>query len=319
MDAAKVLSPLGSRATREFFKNSDGLNLYYEDIEGSGPVLFFLYGLGCTIGHWKYLMADCWRQKQLGLADFRMIWMDYRGHGLSEKAEGQPVRLQQLAQDAVGLIHHLGIRKDVVYLGQSMGGNIALLAARENPSVCGGLVLQGTPPKGPSTTARLGPKIRRAWKSFAWLNHKNPAVVKSMYRAFPYLSGRTFHELVRFIGFNPRLVRRQDVEEYIQGLLACDPNVFWDLVYDLETFDSAKFGASIQAPILIMAGAKDNCVTMENAEYLADSLPTSRLVVMEHGSHCPHLDDPDQFNQRVAQFLTELRITGNSIPVSPDL
>ncbi|MCX6110785.1 MAG: hypothetical protein NTZ90_14415, partial [Proteobacteria bacterium] len=34
-----------------------GHEIYYADSGGAGPVLFYLYGLGCSIAHWKYQLA----------------------------------------------------------------------------------------------------------------------------------------------------------------------------------------------------------------------------------------------------------------------
>ncbi len=301
--AGTTESVIAQDAQKDFFRSHDQTKIYFEDTGGSGPILFFLYGLGCNISHWKYQMAYFLEQKKSQSKDYRIIWIEYRGHGHSERPAEQPITLEQIADDIIALVRHLKIKDKIFFLGQSMGGNVALLVAKKKPSICAALTLQGSPPKGPSQTSRIGPAGKALWKSMAWLNHQKPQAVKEIYKAFPFIAGRTFQELVRYIGFNPKLVHNQDVEEYVNGLIACDGNVFWDLAYDMESFDIKSFGKRIKVPILIIAGAKDHCVTLKNVEQLAQELPSSSLYTMQHGSHCPHLDDPDHFNQVVDVFI----------------
>ena len=57
-----------------------------------------------------------WRDVVVRLAgDFPIITYDKRGHGLSEETPG-PYSIEQLADDAAGLIEALGLR-DVVFVG----------------------------------------------------------------------------------------------------------------------------------------------------------------------------------------------------------
>jgi pimeloyl-ACP methyl ester carboxylesterase len=111
-------------------------------------------------------------------------------------------------------------------------------------------------------------------------------------------------EIVRLKGFNPKLAKTEDIEEYIKHFFATDTGVFYELAEDLEDFDVTNLGHLIEVPTLIIAGAKDNMVPVEECRWLAKRLPMAELEIIPHGSHCPHLDDPKTVNDRIDRFLS---------------
>src|SRR5688500_7864747 len=78
------------------FTTSDGAVLHFEDSGGPGPVLFYIYGLACSIRHWKYRLAyfgDGGGAKR----GHRQIWMDFRGHGRSDPVRpGERLRVARI-------------------------------------------------------------------------------------------------------------------------------------------------------------------------------------------------------------------------------
>jgi pimeloyl-ACP methyl ester carboxylesterase len=90
----------------------------------------------------------------------------------------------------------------------------------------------------------------------------------------------------------------------LRHFFATDPNIFYELAEDLQDFDVSNLDRIIDTPALILAGAKDNMVPLEECRWLAKRLPMAELEVMAHGSHCPHLDDPAYVNERIDRFLS---------------
>jgi len=74
--------------------------------------------------------------------DRRVIALDHRGHGRGMRSE-QPFTLEDCADDAAALLEVLGIPQ-VIALGYSMGGPIAMLLAQRHPDLVAGLVMQAT-------------------------------------------------------------------------------------------------------------------------------------------------------------------------------
>lgn len=76
-------------------------------------------------------------------AGFQFIWMDARGHGLSESVrEAHRYANHAMARDVGALIELLGL-ESVTVAGYSMGSAVAVQAAGLNPRI-GSLVLSGT-------------------------------------------------------------------------------------------------------------------------------------------------------------------------------
>jgi len=116
--------------------DSDGLQLYYE-VHGQGPrVLVFIHGILLDANLNRRLATD------LAALDNRVILIDMPGHGLSDKPRRASFhRMDTYAHHVVNLLDHLGIDKAVIG-GVSLGGNVSLLVAAQNPERVQGLVIE---------------------------------------------------------------------------------------------------------------------------------------------------------------------------------
>ncbi len=303
-------SPLADHAEGKFIEIGDGVKIYVEDTGGTGEVLFFLYGLGCAISHWKHQIkyfaqksSPC--TKEPAKRRFRIVWMDFRGHGQSTSATSKTsdFSLATFVEDIASVFKQLKITQATV-LGQSMGGTIAISFACKYPHLVTALVLQGSPPQSPSKMFNISKLGAFSWKAMIELNRQSPFAVRLLHRSLPAI-GRPMMEVIRIVGFNAQLVSIEDVTEYTEALLASNPNVFWELAADLEKFDIARLPQPVTVRTLIIAGRKDNCVSPEAIHYLASHLPQAQLVFVEHGSHCPHLDDPPLVNELIDRFIEQ--------------
>lgn len=195
----------------------------------------------------------------------------------------------------------LSIDKAVI-LGQSMGGTIAMQFAHDHPSRCLGMILQGSPGRNPYGNMQIGDTGRAALKLMMTLNKIAPDWVRFLNKTASHAPSIA-REVVRLKGFNPHLAKTEDIEEYLHHFFATDPNIFYELAEDLQDFDITKLDRLIETPTLILAGAKDNLVPVEESKWLAKRLPMAELDIIPHGSHCPHLDDPVYVNQRIDKFF----------------
>jgi pimeloyl-ACP methyl ester carboxylesterase len=122
---------------------SDGLTLFYLDEEegesGRLPVLL-IHGFASNIDmNW---VATSW-VRDLKAAGYRVVAIDNRGHGRSEKIYlPEAYSREIMAGDARRLLDHLNMPRAHV-IGYSMGARIAATLALAHPSRLGGLVLGG--------------------------------------------------------------------------------------------------------------------------------------------------------------------------------
>ena len=91
------------------------ISLYYE-VHGSGYPLVLIRGLASNVDHWYF-------QVPAFSSLYSVVVFDNRGIGRSEMPD-LPFTISTMADDTVGLMDSLGIRKAHI-LGISMGGMIA--------------------------------------------------------------------------------------------------------------------------------------------------------------------------------------------------
>lgn len=109
--------------------NSDGVTIAYKD-EGSGDPVLLIHGFASnSTVNWR---NTNW-MRTLNNAGFRVIALDNRGHGQSEKLyDPEKYTARIMAEDARRLLDHLNIdRADVV--GFSMGARIAAFLTINHP------------------------------------------------------------------------------------------------------------------------------------------------------------------------------------------
>src|SRR5712691_13463589 len=108
------------------------LNFEYY-VEGSGPPLLMIMGMGGQASSWGEPFLEKLRPH------FATIRFSNRGTGLSDKPT-DALTMRVMADDAAGLLNELGIRQAHV-LGISMGGMIAQELVLNYPQRAQGLVL----------------------------------------------------------------------------------------------------------------------------------------------------------------------------------
>jgi pimeloyl-ACP methyl ester carboxylesterase len=112
----------------------NGVRLAYRLREGRLPALLFLPGYASDMEGTKAVALDAFAAAE-GLA---MLRFDYSGTGFSD-GDFEDGTLGGWLEDALHMIDHV-IEGPVLLIGSSMGGWIALLAARHRPERVAGIV-----------------------------------------------------------------------------------------------------------------------------------------------------------------------------------
>ncbi|UXN07473.1 MULTISPECIES: alpha/beta fold hydrolase [unclassified Bartonella] len=122
------------------FFESDGYTLAYRD-KGNGQPILLIHGFASS--SWVNWVAPGWF-RTLNDAGYRVIAIDNRGHGFSQKIHDEKAYTPEaMADDAVRLLDHLGIENAHI-MGYSMGARITAFAclrhaARVQSAIFGGL------------------------------------------------------------------------------------------------------------------------------------------------------------------------------------
>lgn len=240
---------------------SDGLSLAYESV-GDGPPIILVHGFASNRAvNWE---GPNWFGA-LAAAGYRVVALDCRGHGESDKPHDvEAYRLSRHVQDVVALMDHLHITAAPL-IGYSMGARIVLKLLLTRPARVTKAVLGG-----------LG------------LPEREPKFVEAVAQAFeaPDLSTITDPIARRFRGF----AERQGGD--LLALAACFRGVH-------GPFDLLE-AARIASPVLIVVGEKDDQIT--DPEALAAAIPGAHLVTVPERDHMTVVGDP-RFKDAVLKFL----------------
>ncbi|HLE84722.1 MAG TPA: alpha/beta hydrolase [Thermoanaerobaculia bacterium] len=116
----------------------DGVPIVYEvrgEAEAGEPALVFVHCWGCDRTYWR-------EQLDVFAADYRVVAMDLAGHGESG-VERETWSVPGLAGDVEAVVDALGLER-MILIGHSMGGPVALEAARRMPGRVAGIVAVDT-------------------------------------------------------------------------------------------------------------------------------------------------------------------------------
>lgn len=254
------------------------IDLYYETA-GEGEPLLLIYGLaGRGNGFVKQVPA---------LSDsFRTITFDNRGVGLTEQRE-EPFSIADIADDAAGLLDHLGIESANVF-GISMGGMIAQEFALRHPQRTGKLAL-GCTHGG----------IKHCVPSPPWAAE-----------IFRGLIGKPREQVVReCIPINYSEHTRRTTPELIESLvpLMVD-NKQKPFSYQLQLkavyeFDSWDRLPSLRMPVLVLTGSEDVLIPPENSRLIAGRIPGAVLREFDQAGHLFFIEKADEVNAALIDFF----------------
>jgi pimeloyl-ACP methyl ester carboxylesterase len=114
------------------FVEAGGLRFHYRDWGGNGQPLLLLHGLASNARIWD-LTAP------LLTGGFRVVALDQRGHGLSDKPDGG-YDFASVTGDLAAFVQALGLERPAL-AGHSWGANVALQFAADRPDDVSALAL----------------------------------------------------------------------------------------------------------------------------------------------------------------------------------
>jgi len=273
---------------------SNGLDLVYET-EGTGKEIVIVAPGGLGLPH-EYL-----HPMLSNLAHYvKLVFFDRRSDMLSTRSNREWASIDEMADDIDALRQKLGLSR-VTLLAHSFGGAVALNYALRYPDNLKRLILVNTSAsiENPAESERRLVKTFTAKEAASYYTNEGVKAVGSpcervrlRYRAlYPHY----FHHKVE-----AALVDRGYYAIYFDALakrhvLAGDSGAGTDVSDRLER---------IKAPVLVFGGRYDQVTTLDQSAALAQGLPHSRFVVMEHSGHFPVFEENYMFTQWVRRFIT---------------
>jgi pimeloyl-ACP methyl ester carboxylesterase len=242
--------------------DSDGVRLHYE-VNGpeQGSPIVAVHGFASDYRlNW---VGTRW-QEALMQAGFKVIGLDCRGHGHSDKPyDTAAYAIDVMAGDVIRLMDHLGVTA-AAYIGYSMGARIGLQVVLDHADRISRAVLGGV---GTAGAIDSSDAIARA---FLEGGETDDPVAQTFYR---FASARPINDL--------------------RALAACIKGLQQDA--DLSRL------ASVRNPILIVVGDRDDIA--RGAPDLVELIPSARLATIAGRDHMSVVP-AREFKRAALEFLT---------------
>jgi len=281
--------------TKEHLVDIGDTRLFVSE-RGSGYPLFVLHG-GPGLDHDEfgdYLDPLC--------DQFRLILVDLRAQGKSEKCPESTWTLEQMAKDVVLLANALELKQYAV-LGHSYGAFVALQNAVDFPGAASYTIVSGGVP-----SARFLSAVAEN------LNKLKPVEIRNQVKASwdretsvetPEEFAELMHDQMPFHFGNPLDPRIAEYEERTSNTVY-SPAV-------LRHFAQAEYGGieveerlkDVTQPVLVTTGRMDRVCTVEAAEAMAKGLPNAELVIFENSGHMTFVEENERYLQVVRNFLNK--------------
>jgi pimeloyl-ACP methyl ester carboxylesterase len=257
------------------FATSGSDQIFYRE-QGTGEPLLLIHGWPASSNYWEGVMGPLAERR-------RVIAIDLKGFGQSDKPDIPAYRMVDLADDVNRVLDHLGINStDVV--AHSMGGMVAYCLALRHPARVRHLVVVSAPVYGPTAVFRhlsigIWPPLRR---------------LAFFFTRFKFL-GRLFSRDFTYRTPIPDAVINDIARiTYRSGTDAQVSMQTTDLLFDLT---------ALTQPTLIIHGDRDRVIQPIQPLLAKSRIPNSRLEVIPHCGHCPGLEEPTALLRLIWDFL----------------
>lgn len=259
----------GSVGSTYWATAADGQRIRYETF-GTGPItLVLIHGWACDRTYW---------QKQIAAfsSQFRVLTLDLVGHGESDKCR-TVWSIEGLGDDIARVVRAAAARQ-VVLIGHSMGGPVAIEAARRlGESVLGVVTvdilqslappnLQDPPPLSVANFRSAGEPIIR---KYMFTPHSDPVLVNRISRA----------------------------------MTSGSPQIAIALIDALNVFDGQAALAAIHGLPLTMINAAGQPI---DSGALRQAHPKVRIFVVAGVGHFVMIEDPITFNALIASEVGQI-------------
>jgi pimeloyl-ACP methyl ester carboxylesterase len=271
---------------------ADGVSLWIEEVGAGFPVFVLHGGPGLDHQHfrpWLDPLSD----------EFRLLYVDERGQGRSERVEPASLSLDVFAEDVDLAAEALGLDAFAL-LGHSFGAIIATQHAIELGTAAGYMISGGS-----DSSSALKQDVARSLEA---MGEAGKPIAESWEREQTVETEEEFRELM--------------LVQWPFHFAGPVPESFWDeTIYTpdvIRHFASAGYGdfdyvpdlSRVKRPTLVVVGEEDRTTTLRAARVLHQGIAGSDLTVIPAVGHMSFIEAPEAYLDAVRPFLH--RVAGDS-------
>jgi pimeloyl-ACP methyl ester carboxylesterase len=263
-----------------------GFHVHFQD-DGNPdlPLLVLLHGFGDSFTSWEGWVREL-------KPKFRVISLDFPGHGLTRAPEGYVLGGEGLADFVDAFAAQLALPKFAV-AGNSMGGGAAWQLAVRHPDRVDALILvdaAGFPNEKPPAEVPLAFKILQYRIGRALLrNIDNRPLIEEGLKTDVYDKSVITPAIV------DRWAEFQRAPGHRAILMALNPRA--------QAQATPELLGTIKVPTLVLHGENDVLIEPASARKFAAAIAGAKLVTYPHVGHLPQIEIPQRSAADVAAFL----------------
>ncbi len=250
------------------------------DYGGAGNALIFIHAFPLCSRMWD-------KQVEHFKNMFRVITYDVRGLGNSTEIPDYHFTMEELVNDLIMLMDHLGIDKAHA-CGLSMGGYILQRAILKNPGRFRSAIFADTKAESDNNEALL--------------SRANDIIrIKSE-------GTEEFFDVMLKKLISERSYEKEDLRTFIrtmmswmkpEGVVAC-------LMAIATRTNSFYLLKNIEIPCQIIVGRNDVITPPVRSFFMKENLANSEFAVIEDCGHLSNMEKPEEFNSAVERFLKHI-------------
>ena len=250
----------------------------YSKVEGVGKPFLILHGFLGMSDNWKTLGSQF---SELG---YQVHLLDLRNHGRSFHSDN--FNYEVMAQDVMNYCEVTNLQ-DIVLLGPSMGGKVAIQVACENPSLVQKLII-----------ADIGPKYYAPHHQtiLAGLNAVNFTLKPSRSEVEDILK-----DYIHDFGTRQFLLKSLYWVETGQLGFRFNLPVFNEKIEEIGK--ALNVDAEFDKPVLFLRGSKSSYILDEDFIGIIHFFPQAIIKTIDNAGHWLHAENPIAFYENVVEFL----------------
>ncbi|MCS6972992.1 MAG: alpha/beta hydrolase [Cyclobacteriaceae bacterium] len=238
--------------------------------EGEGTVLLLLHGLFGALSNWEGVVSRFSK-------DYRVVIPMLPIYDMPLKEAG----LEGLRKFVEAFVTYLQL-DNMIIMGNSLGGHIALVYTLKNPDKVQKLVLTGS----------------------------SGLFEDSMGGSYPKRGNYEYiKERVEYTFYDPKVATKELVDEVFETTNSIPKAMrIVAIAKSAQRHNMAEEIPQIKVPVLLIWGLNDTITPPMVAHEFNRLLPNSTLRFIDRCCHAPMMEHPEKFNDLVSDFLKEKRI-----------
>jgi len=273
------------------FDYSNKIQINYE-IHGSGnSTLVFLHGFGASVETWRDIQSPLSKKNTL-------IFLDLKGFGLSSKPNDGKYSLEDQAEVVFAFLKYHNLH-DITLVGHSYGGAVAIFTyLRDHSKYAHGIIRRLILIDAAAYVQEFPyfiDVLRKPVLNWIIMNLVPTQLTASfiLHNLFYDQNKLSDERITRYAEYFGQPGSYNSFVECAREIVPANPDSITALI------------KSIAVPALIIWGANDPAIPLEEGQRLHQDIRNSTLAIIPNCGHIPHEESPEESVHAIINFLEQ--------------